>query len=368
MPDKDFKVRFQAKDDGFSAVSDKVKKGLDDIAKANVDALAHFTGGFLGGTAAQTILNILDRVVGAIRETAALAVTARDLGITTRDAVGTQTRSRFMGLQGGEVISAQGAAQQARAEALAGDPAFIEAFKAFNISMEELAAMQAKDVFDRVADAFKREGYTPATKLGASRILGQYSETLAPFLVKNGSRAFRGDSWESSMIGSMAGAAFGTPFSLLSMYLNGRNRAMADNDPVSTRSEEENEVTRRLATANRQREVDLARSQLPLESQLNELVRERLEMQRDMDFQTSPLDRERLRARILDSTGQIYALRGQIGAAEGPTGAHFGVQRNLSDLYRSGIFAGGRNLELGDQIKRDVKDIASSVKEMARRL
>ena len=368
MADKEFKVKYTAKDEGFSAVSEKVKKSLDDIGKFSGDAVQHFTGGFLGGTAAQTILNILDRVVGAIRETAALAVTARGLGITTREAVGTHTKSRFMGLQGGEALNAQGAAQQARAEALAGDPDYIKSFKAFGISMEELAAMRAKDVFDRVADAFQKEGYTPATKLASGRILGRYSETLAPFLLKNGSRAFRGDSWESTLIGLAAGTVFGHSFNLIDNYIHGRNRKMADYDPTSTRSEEENEATRRLATANRQREVDLARSQLPLESQLNELVRERLEMQRDMDFQTSPLDRERLRARILDSTGQIYALRGQIGAAEGPTGAHFGVQRNLSDLYRSGIFAGGRNLELGDQIKRDVKDIASSVKEMARRL
>ena len=366
MSDPVFKVRYTATDDGFGAQAQRAKTAMESVGQASATIVSNLTGGIIGGSVVGVITTILDKTLGAIRETADLIDKARGVGLTPSEAGGLKAKASFTGLDANAALSGFDSAAVAQARALDGDPTYVDAYKRLGIGLEELAATKSKEIFFRAADALKGRTITPELQSGANAVFGASASALIPFMVKSGSGAFKADRFESSMIGQLAAWGLGWAFNPISTILNGGNRSKADIDPVSSFGYENEQQARRMAVGNTLREAELARSKLPIEKQLTDLVRQRLEFSRQMESEVNPLEKERLRARLLDTNVSIEAIKSQMATPLGGAPADVPIQRSLTDLYRSGIFTGGANLQLQVQQEtlREIKQLVQSSKRI----
>lgn len=330
----DFLVKFSAKDDGtFGATIRKVKADLAEVSK---QLAAGVTGGIVGGGSVGAILAVVDRVSRLVGETIRLAEIGRKISVPFQRTRGLSTAATTMGVNQDALFSAIGNLDQRRADALAGDPEAVESFRRIGISLKEIADLKPDELFFRVGDSF-RGAQTAQKVISARQLFG--SEDLLPFLLKGGGQMFRPGPAEESGTGWALSKVF-SPAVRMYESMTGGNKFAASTDPISTYQLERQNAAQKLATQNRERSIDLVRSQLPLEQQMTMALGERLKIERELSTVTDPVKRERLVGRILDLDSTILSARNaQMSAQTAPTGATW--TRNLDEMSRAGIFTGG---------------------------
>lgn len=335
----DFQVKFSAKDDGtFGATIRKVKADLAEVSK---QLAAGVTGGIIGGGSVGAILAVVDKVSRLVSETLKLASIARNLNLPFKQVRGISASADFVGADSNAVTDAMDRLTRRREDALAGEPEAIKSFERLGLSLEKIKNLGADELFFAVADSFKKVKMdAPRTVAAVDLLGGANSNELLPFFNMVGGSAFRPTDSQKSGLGAYfsgpAGAALRGVYSIF-----GKGNPFAANmDPVSTFPIEREAQASRLATQNRDRAIDLLRSQLPLEQQLTQALAERLKIENELGTVKDPIRRERLVGRLLDLDATILGARNaQMSAPTGATGATW--TRNLDEMSRAGIFTGG---------------------------
>lgn len=353
----DFQVKFSAKDDGtFGTTVRKVKADLMDITKSLAMGV---TGGIIGGSAVGAVMAVVDKALLMIQETAKLTTMARGLSIGGTQARGMSTNAKLMGLDPDKMFAGISTLDQRRADALAGDEGAIESFKRLGLSLKEIKDLKPEDLFYKVGN--RLEGVFDANKkLASADLFGSSANDLVPYFAKNGGDQFRPNSrqtmwkgllgWAAANIPGVTGAIVGA-----SEIMNGGNPYTSSVDTVSTVTMEREKMAAKMATQNRERSIDLVRSQLPLEQQLTLAMGERLKIERELSTVTDPVKRERMVGRLLDLNATILGARNsQMAAQTAPTGATW--TRNLDDLSRAGIFTGGSPSVFIDLAKQQLSE------------
>ena len=353
----DFQVKFSAKDDGtFGATVRKVKTDLADIAK---HLAAGVTGGIIGGGAVHAVMAIVDKTLTVIQETAKLTTLARGLSIGGTQGRGISTNAKLMGLDPDKVFAGMGALDQRRVDALSGDEGAIQSFKRLGLSLKEIKDLKPEDLFYKVGNRLQG-AFDANKKLASADLFGSNANDLMPYFAKNGGDQFRPNKRQRALWGIPAWAASSIPGMVSAMggvreIANGGNPYTDSLDTVSTVTMEREKMAAKLATQNRERSIDLVRSQLPLEQQLTIALAERLKIERDIATVRDPIRRERMVARLLDLDSSILGARNAQAAAQtAPAGATW--SRNLDDLSRAGIFTGGSPSVFIDLAKRQLDE------------
>lgn len=383
MPDKDFKIRFSAQQDGtFGSTVTKVQRDLaavGDIAKGVATSL---TGGILGGGAVGVILSVIDRISGLIRETASLASKAQDISVDYASAKGIKGRASYIGASPETVFSGIENAGQAVVEFEANRLAFVKAFGELGISLKEVRDLKPQETFYRIADAIQATQYNGRTKLAIQTLLGSAASELTPFAIKSGSRAFKpmeGVEFTMAALASLVpGGAIlkmGSDVALgaagaVARFKGGvdgtGNPFKGDVKPVSTFEVENAERSAKLAEQNRFRAAEIARSQLPVEQQINDVLAQRVQIERDLASAPSDLRRQQLIGRLLDADQSLATLRARQLGTGTPDIKGANIQRNLDDLSRAGFFTNGSPVALGniqaDQLK-ELKEITAQLRK-----
>lgn len=330
----DFQVKFSAKDDGtFGGTIRKVKKDLSDITTQLASSVS---GGLIGGGAVGTIMTVVDKVARLVSDTIRLAEAGRKISVPFQRIRGISNAAEAMGANPDSVFSAIGSLDQQRADALAGDPEAIRSFERLGIALKDIAGLKPDELFFRVGDAFRGE-LTPQRMISARQMLG--GEDLLPFLVRSGGQVFRPNQQEESAMQFIFTKLASGALRAYESFNNGSQFA-ASLDPVSTYQEERRTAASKLATQNRERAIDLVRSQLSIEQQLTLAVSERLKIERDLASVQDPVRRQRMVGRLLDLDATILGARNAQAAAQVPPNSAPWA-RNLDDLSRAGIFTGG---------------------------
>lgn len=369
MSDKDLKVKISAKDDGFGATLRRTKADLDAALNIGGSIGSKLSGGILGGGVAGVVLSVIDKVTSLVRETAILVDKAQDLSIPTSAAVGINNQARLAGARSEGVFAAVEASVQARADALAGDPRAIEQFKRIGVSLAEIEKLSPDETFFRIADAFKGIKLDAERKVASSVLFGQGVNDVLPFIIGAGSSVFRPRS-EDALIGSqLISGLTGPAYQFFRAgILNRGNSLKADIDPVSTYSVDAAKQTARLRENNAFREEAIARSQLSIEDQLLDLVRQRLEVNRLIELESSEFRKEQLRSRLLDIEEQRLRLKAAIEKSDQknqntPNGVL--QNRNLDELYRAGIFTGGRPVDLVETMRLQLDEAKTTNRQLS---
>lgn len=336
----DFQVKFSAKDDGtFGSTIRKVKRDLADVA---TQVGSNITGGIIGGGAVNAVMTILDKTLAMIQETAKLATMARGLNMSADRARGIAANATLMGVSKDSVFSGINTLDQRRADALAGDEAAIESFKKLGLALQDIRDLNPEGLFYRVGN--RLEGvFTAEKKMASENLFGAASAELSPIFAKNGGDQFRPNRRQMMLNGWTGWAGANLPWVTdWVVGVRGRNgNPYSDGlDTVSTVTIEREKTASKLAIQNRDRSIDIVRSQLSLEQQLTSALAERLKIERDIASVRDPVRRERMVARLLDLDSTIIGARNaQAGALSAPSSAAWA--RNLDDLSRAGIFTGG---------------------------
>lgn len=372
MASPDLEIHLKARDDGFGSAVRRAKAEVSELKGASDSVIASLSGGLIGGGIAGTVLAVVEKIVGLVRETSNLIDKAKSLGLSPSEALGSATASRFAGRSADATIAAMEAAQQAKADVEGGEPRAKLAFENIGLDFGKVAATEFSEIFFRALDQYKGKTITPGLQFAAERIFGPGASAVLPFAVKSGSQTFRGDSFESSPLGYWTGLLLGGTFSKIATIINGGNPQTAALDPVSTFPYERGRQAGNLAEQTRIRQIELARSRLPVEQQLNDIIAERLELQRKIEeLADGTLEKEQLRSRVQDLREKENGIN-----SKGISGVRFAenqsspIQRTLSDLYRAGIFTGGAPLALDmqrqllDEARRHTASLSNIEKEI----
>lgn len=361
MPDKDFKIRFSAQQDGtFGRAVQETTDGLRSLKGEAASLASSFTGGLVGGGLVGFFTTLIDRIQSAVKETRELKKTADDLNIGVGSARTINALESGTGLAGVFTGSIQ-AGRRARADALAGDPEAVKAFERLGISLREIKDLKPDDLFYRVATAFERfDANAPGARerfFSGARIFGGASnaEALIPFFsggLLNERRLFGRN-------GDLFAAALGADPTALSRYKK-------DFEPFSEFGVDSASRAAKLAEQNRYRAAEIARSQLPVEQQINDVLAQRVQIERDLQGAPSELRRQQLIGRLLDADQSLATLRARQLGTGTPDIKGAGLQRNLDDLSRAGFFTNGSPVALGniqaDQLK-ELKEIVNQLRK-----
>ena len=375
MPEKDLKVRVSAKDDGFGATLRQTKADLDSILRLGGSISSTLTGGLLGGGVSGAVMTVIDKMIGLVRETAALVNIAQDLSISQKSARGISNQALYVGASSADIFGGIESSAQARADALAGDPSSVRAFERLGLTLKDIDGLAPDDLFFKIGEQLKGIKLDAERKLATDLILGGSSKQLLPYLIKG--TDFR-PTKEDSLAGSFLPAIMaGGLLWAKTFFLSQPNPFKADVDPVSTHSLEREAQTQKLRENNAFRQESIARSQLSMEEQVTDLVRQRLELNRQIEIESSNFKKEQLRGRLLDVEEEALRLRNTIEQARGKEGAKKSnnvlESRSLDELYRSGIFTGGRPVDLVETQRQQLEearrqtDLLSSLPDITRK-
>jgi len=351
MNDKDFKIRFSARDEGaFGRVIQDASNQLKELRTVATSFGSLVTGGLVGGGMLGFFNAVFERVTSALQQAKELRKTADEINVNTINAQQLRNLEAGTGQQGLFVGAVQ-AARRRRADALAGDPQAIADFERIGVSLREIKDMNPADMFYRVAAAFETfdsnaKGARERFFAGANIFGGtQAAENLIPFfaggLLKE-RRLFGGS-------GDIFAAALDGDPSALSRYKK-------DFEPFSGFGIDTASKAAKLAEANRYRAVELLRQQLPLEEQIKRILIERMQIEREMAGAPSALRREQLFSRILDADTSLFGLRAKKAEIDSKVipGATF--NRNLDELSRAGLFTGGVPSEFIDTGRKQLEE------------
>lgn len=306
------------------------------------------------------VMMAVDKITAMVQETARLAKIAQDISVSRSSTREISLRSSAVGADDNSIFASIDASAKARADALAGEPTAIAAFERLNISLEKIKDLAPDELFFRITETFKGLKLDAGSVVSSRRILGSNADELMPFFVAGTNFRFT----DSERLTDSLQPGDPTWTSMFKRWFQvfgkgGVNPYKADLDPVSTYPLEREQATMRLRENNGLRADAIARSQLSTEEQITDLVRQRLELNRLIELESSEFRKEQLRSKVLDTQEQIIRLRAAMDQAAlkatNPASSVLNT-RNIDELYRSGIFTGGRPTDLVDTVKRQLDE------------
>lgn len=356
MPEKDFQIKFSARDDGtYGRVIKQTVDGLSAIKGTAAGMASALTGGLIGGGVIGVFTALLDRIGAARRELKELKRTADDLNVHPDIVSGYRDLEGGLGAPG-RLTGAVKAATLRRADALAGDPEAIADFEKIGVTLKQIKDLEPDQLFLRIAYAFR--SFDPKATgsrerfFAANSALGGNAEFWMPYFM---GRLFESDPYVQAM--GRSGGFLGKVSD--PEYYQSYKMELA---PFSSYGIDTQRRANKLGEENRNRAIDMARAQLPAEEQLNRLLAERVALEREISAATSPLRREQLVSRLLDLNGNIQGLDQQqraLAAKNLPTGAAY--PRSLDELSRSGFFTGGPPSPLLDINRQQLRELQKTV-------
>jgi len=359
MPDKDFKIRFSAQQDGtFGRAVQETTDGLRSLKGEAASLASSFTGGVIGGGLVGFFTSLIDRIQSAVIETRELKKTADDLNISLGGARSIKALESGTGLSGVFTGSIQ-AARRARSDALAGDPETVKAFERLGISLREIKDLKPDDLFYRVASAF--EQFDPKSAGARDRFFA-------------GARIFGGSANAEALIPYFSGGLlnerrfFGSSSRLFADFVGGNPTTLArykkDFEPFSEFGIDSASRAAKLAEQNRFRAAEIARSQLPVEQQINDVLAQRAQIERDLASAPSELRRQQLISRLLDADQSLASLRAKQAGSGAPEIKGAAIQRNLDELSRAGFFTNGSPVALGNIQAAQLKELKAILDQL----
>ena len=152
-------------------------KGLNDSLQS-LGAIGGVMAGVFGGNLLTgAISKAWEAITGAMgearKEAVKLGHESENIGIHPEEFEEIANVFHRFGMSGDEVSSMFGRLETARNKLLAGNPATVKAFRDLGLSMEQVASMDPKELFDAVSAAYAKGGGSGMTGTAAADIFGK---------------------------------------------------------------------------------------------------------------------------------------------------------------------------------------------------
>lgn len=306
----------------FEAASREGDKVRAARAKVFNDLASGLTGGLVGAGAISSIMSIAAVVSRMMEDAGRLMIEAKRLGVGA-PALARERALASMSGNAGLADQSIVAARRARAEAMAGDPDYVKAFKDLGLELGGLGQLRPMDLRQTVMDAFRRSSKQGEQREALRAILGQEAGDAFESYIAGG---FMGGGFIRSTFNEFLSKVLTSPKLMASidrgLKIHGLDvgkgvlavmERMVDTqrvefEPLAQFGQGNEKRLARMREVNIQAAAELSRRMLPVEEQITAAVAERLRLQRLIAETVDPANREKLRGDLLQVNAQILAL------------------------------------------------------------
>lgn len=359
---KAIKVTITADSTQLGSATKQAVSQLNELKSAGMALLSGFTGGLVGGGILGAVTGVVNLIGGQIRSVRELMRDAESLNVDFQTAWGYRNLSKGTGLPIAEAV--QGT-RRARAEALAGDPNFTEAFAQLGVDLEKIRSVNPGVLFNEVVKAMKaldpesknfREQFDAVGRILGSRKL---AEDLTPFA--------RGGLFEEGRFYTQSGGIFADALA--------GNGIFSLSDPMALQKYKKDfeapgsfgigDQTKaaRMDENIRERVLALTRSQMSVEQQITMIIERRNALEKEISETGDVVKQRRLREKMLTLDESLVALSANQSKeiqARMPN-----VRTDADEFARRGLYiGGGQGMSLQEQQVQRLTGIEQGIRQL----
>lgn len=360
--DKALKVSITGDASQLGAATKQAVGQLNELKAAGMALLSGFTGGIVGGGVIGAVSGVVNLIGGQIRAVRELMKDAESMNVDFNTAWGYRNITKGTGLP---IADAVQNTRRARAEALAGDPNFTEAFDQLGVDLQSIKDVNPGVLFNEVVKAMK--ALDPAAtdfaeKFAAvGRILGsrKLAEDLTPFA--------RGGLFDEGRFYTQSGGIFADALAGNGIFSLSNPMALQkwkkDFEPPGSYGIGDQQRAAKMDAEIRERVLALSRSQLSVEERITSLIEHRNYLEKTVSETKDVVKQRQIMARMLSLDEELAGL----GVAEKAPAvkAMASFRPDTDEFARRGLYiGGGRGFSLQEQQVQRLTGIEQGIRQL----